>query len=192
MIPLRPERRGRLRRSLLFRRRDRCRRRTASRQLLVPGRRWGRWLRTLLEIRSRRTMGAPFEFCSKRGVVAVLASGVVISLTALTGGIAPAFAQPGKDQVLTTTVAPEPEAPVPSRKRRASRSTVTGQGAEAPRRRHGPESPPADPSAPDQHRRRRRPRLRRRRDAGTQDTSSRAANGCAEPPGDQCRAGRTQ
>ena len=33
-------------------------------------------------------MGAPLEFCSKRSVVAVLASGVVISLTALTGGIA--------------------------------------------------------------------------------------------------------
>ncbi|MDT5279823.1 MAG: hypothetical protein QOJ20_1018, partial [Mycobacterium sp.] len=29
-------------------------------------------------------MSAPFEICSKRSVVAVLASGVVISLTALT------------------------------------------------------------------------------------------------------------
>ena len=59
-------------------------------------------------------MGAPLEFCSKRGVVAVLASGVVISLTALTGGVAPAFAQPGDDSGVTTTVvAPEPAAPAP-------------------------------------------------------------------------------
>jgi hypothetical protein len=55
-------------------------------------------------------MGAPIEFCSKRGVVAVLASGVVISLTALTGGITPALAKPD-DQVspTTTVVVPEPE-----------------------------------------------------------------------------------
>ena len=59
-------------------------------------------------------MGAPLEFCSKRGVVAVLASGVVISLTALTGGIAPALAQPGDDSGATTTVvAPEPEVAAP-------------------------------------------------------------------------------
>ncbi len=59
-------------------------------------------------------MGASLEFCSKRGVVAVLASGVVISLTALTGGIAPALAQPGDDSGATTTVvAPEPEVTAP-------------------------------------------------------------------------------
>src|SRR5262245_33701192 len=59
-------------------------------------------------------MGAPLEICSKRSVVAVLASGVVISLTALTGGIAPAFAKPDTDQVVTTTApAPEPKAQVP-------------------------------------------------------------------------------
>ncbi|MCV7302595.1 hypothetical protein H7J93_23500 [Mycobacterium barrassiae] len=59
-------------------------------------------------------MGAPLEFCSKKGVVAVLASGVVISLTALTGGIAPALAQPGDDSGATTTVvAPEPEVAAP-------------------------------------------------------------------------------
>src|SRR5436190_15507083 len=63
--------------------------------------------------RSRCTMRAPLEICSKRGVVAVLASGVVISLTALTGGVAPAFAKPDTDQVVTTTApAPEPKAPV--------------------------------------------------------------------------------
>ncbi len=58
-------------------------------------------------------MGAPLEFCSKRGVVAVLASGIVISLTALTGGIAPALAQPGDDSATTTVVAPAPEASTP-------------------------------------------------------------------------------
>ena len=58
-------------------------------------------------------MSAPFEICSKRGVVAVLASGVVISLTALTGGIAPAFAKPDTDPVVTTTApAPEPKVEV--------------------------------------------------------------------------------
>ena len=58
-------------------------------------------------------MGAPLEFCSKRGVVAVLASGIVISLTALTGGIAPAIAQPGDDSGTTTVVAPAPEVSAP-------------------------------------------------------------------------------
>ncbi len=59
-------------------------------------------------------MGAPLEFCSKRGVVAVLATGVVICLTALTGGMAPAIAAPGDDSGPTTTVvAPAPEVSAP-------------------------------------------------------------------------------
>lgn len=59
-------------------------------------------------------MGAPLEICSKRSVVAILASGVVISLTALTGGIAPAFAKPDTDPVVTTTVpVPEPKVQAP-------------------------------------------------------------------------------
>jgi hypothetical protein len=58
-------------------------------------------------------VGAPLEFCSKRGVVAVLASGIVISLTALTGGIAPALAQPGDGSETTTVVAPVPEVSAP-------------------------------------------------------------------------------
>src|SRR5262245_21593480 len=65
-------------------------------------------------------MGAPLEICSKRSVVAVLASGVVISLTALTGGIAPAFAKPDTDQVVTTTApAPEPKVQAPEPKSQA-------------------------------------------------------------------------
>ncbi|MCV7423851.1 hypothetical protein H7K45_25180 [Mycobacterium yunnanensis] len=57
-------------------------------------------------------MGAPLKICSARTACAVLASGVVISLTALTGGVAPAFAKPGDDpSVPTTTIVPEPVAP---------------------------------------------------------------------------------
>jgi hypothetical protein len=57
-------------------------------------------------------MGAPLKTCLKTGrnrtACAVLASGVVISLTALTGGVAPAFAKPDTEPVApTTTVAPE-------------------------------------------------------------------------------------
>jgi hypothetical protein len=69
----------------------------------------------LLEVRGVDAhMSAPFEICSKRSVIAVLASGVVISLTALTGGITPAFAKPDNDQVVTTTApAPEPKVQAP-------------------------------------------------------------------------------
>ena len=72
-------------------------------------------------------MGAPLEFCCSRSVVAVLASGVVISLTALTGGIAPAFAKPDTDQVVTTTVpAPEPKVQAPEE----TEAPLTGGAAE--------------------------------------------------------------
>jgi hypothetical protein len=56
-------------------------------------------------------MDAPLKTRGRRNVVAVLASGVVISLTAMTTGIAPAFADPKSDPISpTTTVAvPEPE-----------------------------------------------------------------------------------
>ena len=81
-------------------------------------------------------MGAPLEFCSKRSVVAVLASGVVISMTALTGGIAPAIADPKTEPVVptTTTVSvPEPESIIPEE--------TTQAEAEAPK----PEAPPSAP-----------------------------------------------
>lgn len=68
-------------------------------------------------------MRAPVEVCSRRGVVAVLASGVVISLTGLTGGIAPALAKPDHDPVVPTTevVVPEsePEVRAPKQEQRA-------------------------------------------------------------------------
>jgi len=81
-------------------------------------------------------MGAPLEICSKRSVVAVLASGIVISLTALTGGVAPAFAKPGDDQVVTTTApAPEPKVQVP-------------EEVEAPQQQEAPKAPVTVPPAP--------------------------------------------
>jgi len=93
------------------------------RQLLDRAQRWGRWLRiaavadnaALREVGGvDALMGAPLEFCCSRSVVAVLASGVVISLTALTAGVPPAFAKPDADQVVTTTVpAPEPKVQAP-------------------------------------------------------------------------------
>jgi hypothetical protein len=80
-------------------------------------------------------MRAPLEFCSKRGVVAVLASGVVISLTALTGGIAPAFADPKTEPLVPTTTipAPEPEVIIPEE------TTAAEPDAEVP------ETPPSAP-----------------------------------------------
>jgi hypothetical protein len=82
-------------------------------------------------------MSAPFETCAKRSVVAVLASGVVISLTALTGGIAPAFAKPDTDQVVTTTApAPEPKVQEPV--------VVEAPSQEAP----PPKAPAPPPAAP--------------------------------------------
>jgi len=81
-------------------------------------------------------MRAPLEICSKRSVVAVLASGVVISLTALTGGVAPAFAKPNTDEVVTTTApAPEPKAPV-------------AEETEAPAPQAPPKAPAVLPTAP--------------------------------------------
>lgn len=90
-------------------------------------------------------MRAPLEFCSRRGVVAVLASGVVISLTALTGGIAPAFAepkQPGGPQ--TTVVVPEPEAPVEQPEEQAPKPKKQEPPAPAP----APALAPAPAPAP--------------------------------------------
>jgi hypothetical protein len=66
----------------------------------------------------------------------VLASGVVISLTALTGGVAPAFAKPDTDPVVTTTApAPEPKAPV-------------AEETEAPAPQAPPKAPAILPAAP--------------------------------------------
>jgi hypothetical protein len=82
-------------------------------------------------------MGAPLEICSKRNAVAVLATGVVISLTALTGGLAPAYAKPDDKPVVPTTIVPvpEPEYVVPEEPAEA----------EAPKREAPqPEAPPVE------------------------------------------------
>src|SRR6476619_145197 len=52
-------------------------------------------------------MRAPTSNCRARGVAVVLALGAAISLTMLTGGLVPAFAQPN----CTLLVACEPEPP---------------------------------------------------------------------------------
>lgn len=67
-------------------------------------------------------MGAPLKGSRRRGAAA-LASGVVIALTALTAGVAPAAAQPGSDDVVTT-VAPEPEVSAPEQEVTAEQPTT--------------------------------------------------------------------
>ncbi|MFG1932198.1 hypothetical protein ACGFK1_16360 [Mycobacterium sp. NPDC048908] len=84
-------------------------------------------------------MRAPLETCAKRGVVAVLASGMVISLTALTGGIAPAFAKPDTDQIVTTT-APAPHSKAPK--------APIAEEAEPPAQQAPPKAQEAAPAAP--------------------------------------------
>ena len=81
-------------------------------------------------------MRVPLQFCSRRSVVAVLASGAVISMSALTGGVAPAFAKPDHGDpvvpVLPTTEVAAPEAP-------------RGQAPEAAHD-QAPETPPTVPA----------------------------------------------
>ena len=113
-------------------------------------------------------MERPLELCSKRGVVAVLASGVVISLTALTGGIAPAFAQPGGDSGATTTVvapapevtAPEPEVVAPQAPVEVP-TAVAPQIPQAPATQQAPQNPAPAPQTQATVNRRRPPSLLR-------------------------------
>ena len=58
-------------------------------------------------------MRAPIRNCFRRSTVAVLASGVVISMSALTGGVAPAFAKPGDHSDPGIPIIPTPEVVVP-------------------------------------------------------------------------------
>ena len=90
-------------------------------------------------------MRAPRELCSKRTALVTLASGLVISLTALTGGVAPAYAKPDTDPSgPTTTVAvPEPEAPAPQPKTAEAPVVQEAPVQEAP-----PKAPVAEPTAP--------------------------------------------
>ncbi|MGV0578948.1 MULTISPECIES: hypothetical protein [Mycolicibacterium] len=85
-------------------------------------------------------------------MVAVLASGIVISLTALTGGIAPALAKPGSDDPsgpTTTVVAPPPKQNAPEPKQEAPKQEAPKQEApkqEAPKR-QSPQQPAQAPAA---------------------------------------------
>jgi hypothetical protein len=83
-------------------------------------------------------MRAPVKTCSWRTSVAVLASGAVISLSALSGGVAPAYAKPDKNDP-GIPIIPTPEVVVPQ--------APQGQGqapADAP---PAPKEAPAPPKA---------------------------------------------
>ena len=127
-------------------------------------------------------MGTSLEVCSKRGIVAVLASGVVISLTALTGGIAPAFAQPGDDSVTTTVVVPEPEVTAPEPEVVAPQTPAEVPTAVAPQI---PQAPATQQAPQTQAPARTGPRNAGPRNAGPGGI---AVDGCRSS-GDQCRAG---
>ena len=76
-------------------------------------------------------MGSKLQICRNRTVCAVLATGVVVSLTALTGGVAPALAAPGGPggpggpAAPSTTVAPAPRAEAPAEAPEAPASKPT-------------------------------------------------------------------
>ena len=100
-------------------------------------------------------MRAPIKNCFRRSTVAVLASGVVISMSALTGGVAPAFAKPDHSDpgipIIPTPevivpeapqVAPEQEAP------RAPKEQPAPPKVEAPPQQLAPAPEIAAPAAP--------------------------------------------
>lgn len=97
---------------------------------------------------------APLEICRKRGVVAVLASGMVISLTALTGGVAPAFAKPDDDRgpggPSPTLIYPEPEysAPEPEQAPAVEEPKPEAPKQEAPKQEAPKQAPLPEPVAP--------------------------------------------
>src|ERR1700716_957587 len=57
-------------------------------------------------------MRTQLRICRGRGVAVVLASGAAISLTALTGGMVPALADPVTETTATTTAATAPSTAV--------------------------------------------------------------------------------
>jgi hypothetical protein len=89
-------------------------------------------------------MRTPLKTCSWRSGVAVLASGAIISLSALSGGVAPAFAQPDKNDpgipVIPTPEIVIPEAPQPAPEQQAP--------AESPRAQQQPAPPPVVEAPP--------------------------------------------
>jgi hypothetical protein len=94
-------------------------------------------------------MGAPNWDLRNRGV-AVLASGVVVAMTALSVGITPAIADPGDGPgAPTTTVAvPEPEAAAPEKPARSEKPRAVEEAPVAPSTATAPAIPPAVEEAP--------------------------------------------
>lgn len=96
-------------------------------------------------------MGAPlddFRTHFRRQGIAVLATGAVISLTALTAGLAPAVAKPGSDDVVTT-VAPEPKVSAPEREAPAERPT-SAREPQGPATQEAPQTQAPQQQAPQQ------------------------------------------
>src|SRR4051812_29905280 len=93
--------------------------------------------------RSRFRMDAPLRIHRRRNGVAVLASGVVISLTAMTTGIAPASAGPKSAPVSPTTTAAVPE-PAPVQQPPQQEAPAPKSQQQAP----VIAEPPAAPQAP--------------------------------------------
>ena len=96
-------------------------------------------------------MRAPLETCSRRTVVAVLASGIVISMSALTGGIAPAFAKPGDHGDPVIPVVPTIEVVAPEAPQLAPEEETPAEPPRAPKELPSPpkvEAPPQQALAP--------------------------------------------
>ncbi|RDH74128.1 hypothetical protein DVS77_33435 [Mycolicibacterium moriokaense] len=88
-------------------------------------------------------MRAPVKTCFRRSTVAVLASGVVISMSALTGGVAPALAKPGDHSDPGIPIIPTPEVVVPDAPAQAPAEKAPEQAPRAPK-----EQPAPKPVAP--------------------------------------------
>lgn len=92
-------------------------------------------------------MRAPVKTCFRKSAFAVLTSGVVISLSALTGGTAPAFAKPGDHSDPGIPIIPTPEVVAPEAPQQAP---PKGAPAEAPRAPKEQPAPPKDEAPPRQ------------------------------------------
>lgn len=96
-------------------------------------------------------MRASLRTCSWRSAVAVLASGVVISASALSGGVAPAFAKPGDRSDPGIPIIPTPVVIVPDASQVAPEEQAPQELPRKPREQPAPpqvEAPPAPAAAP--------------------------------------------
>jgi hypothetical protein len=96
-------------------------------------------------------MRAPLNSCSWRSAVAVLASGAVISLSALSGGVAPAYAKPDKNDP-GIPIVPTPEVVVPEAPQVVPQERAPAESPRAPKEPPAPvpqvESPPQQAPVP--------------------------------------------